>query len=86
MAYNVLQPPEGGDIGAIQCQSSTKVELTTSPPLEDKHCCRQAFSVTNYSPNLSAISATKGLTFPIKSVIAVLSISTSVPSLVLPFL
>jgi len=46
IAYNVLQLPEGGDFGALHCQpstnfdSSTKLDLTTEPPLLGRCCWR----------------------------------------------
>ena len=46
---NVLQLPEGGDFEALHCQPSTnfdrstKLDLTTEPPLLDRCCC--AFGV-----------------------------------------
>ena len=44
LAYNGLQLPEGGDFGALHCQPaqkfdrSTKLDLTTEPPLLGR-CC-----------------------------------------------
>jgi hypothetical protein len=44
LAANVLQLPEGGDFGALHCQPaqkfdrSTKLDLTTEPPLLGR-CC-----------------------------------------------
>ena len=44
MRYNVLQLPEGGDFEALHCQPSTnlyrstKLDLTTEPPLLGR-CC-----------------------------------------------
>lgn len=49
MRYNVLQLPEGGDFGALHCQPSrnfdrsTKLDLTTEPPLLGRCCCGQLF-------------------------------------------
>lgn len=59
--------------------------------INSRICCngttsRNFRSIASYSPNLHAISTTKKLTFLIKSIIAALSISTSSPSLFLPFL
>jgi len=48
VAGNGLQLPEGGDFGAIHCQpsrnfdKSTKLDLTTEPPLLGR-CCYRAF-------------------------------------------
>jgi len=44
LTANVLQLPEGGDFGALHCQPSThfdrstKLDLTTEPPLLGR-CC-----------------------------------------------
>ena len=44
ISHNVLQLPEGGDFGALHCQPSTnfdrstKLDLTTEPPLLGR-CC-----------------------------------------------
>ena len=44
IAFNVLQLPEGGDFEALHCQPSTnfdrstKLDLTTEPPLLGR-CC-----------------------------------------------
>jgi hypothetical protein len=48
IAYNVLQLPEGGDFKALHCQPSTnfdrstKLDLTTEPPLLGR-CCYGLF-------------------------------------------
>ena len=49
IGYNVLQLPEGGDFEALHCQPSrnfdrsTKLDLTTEPPLLGRCCCKLAF-------------------------------------------
>src|SRR5690606_2239403 len=49
IAYNVLQLPEGCDFGAIHCQPSinfdrsTKLDLTTEPPLLGRCCYKLLF-------------------------------------------
>src|SRR5690554_267984 len=48
MTANVLQLPEGGDLEALHCQPSTnfdrstKLDLTTEPPLLGRCCYAQA--------------------------------------------
>ena len=48
MTHNVLQLPEGGDLEALHCQPSTnfdrstKLDLTTEPPLLGRCCYAQA--------------------------------------------
>ncbi len=67
MAGNVLQLPEGGDFGALQCQPSTnfdrstKLDLTTEPPLLGRCCCRLCFChfFTNLITPLSVTSKYK---------------------------
>jgi hypothetical protein len=56
VADNVLQLPEGGDFEALHCQPSTnfdrstKLDLTTEPPLLGRCCYRLAFlSVVGYN-------------------------------------
>lgn len=47
--FNVLQLPEGGDFEALHCQPSTnfdrstKLDLTTEPPLLGRCCYSQWF-------------------------------------------
>src|SRR5690554_2741064 len=40
LAYNGSQLLEGGDFEAIHCQPSTKLDLTTEPPLLGRCCWR----------------------------------------------
>jgi hypothetical protein len=54
ISHNVLQLPEGGDFGALHCQPSrnfdrsTKLDLTTEPPLLGR-CCYGSFFLSFYS-------------------------------------
>jgi len=50
MTHNGLQLLEGGDFGALYCQPSTnfdrstKLDLTTEPPLLGRCCVRSAYA------------------------------------------
>jgi len=51
--FDVLQLPEGGDFEALHCQpsrnfdKSTKLDLTTEPPLLGR-CCYQPLFFSSY--------------------------------------
>src|SRR5690606_20980637 len=44
LTHNGLQLPEGGDFEALHCQPSTKLDLTTEPPLLGRCCYATYFS------------------------------------------
>jgi len=62
MTANGLQLPEGGDFEALHCQPSrnfdrsTKLGLTTEPPLLGRCCYKLAFLSVEVVKSLSAVS------------------------------
>jgi len=61
VTHNVLQLPEGGDFEALHCQPSTnfdrstKLDLTTEPPLLGRCCVCPAWASFNLPKGKSLI-------------------------------